>query len=176
MYTAPSLLMSGQRLACGFMSGVLSRQRLACCCCSWAAVPVPAYASLWIPADTSIDASWKWIPGSQTAHLKLGWACQTALKRGCEAECSVSPICFSVVVQLLSHVWLFVTLWTQHARFLCPSLSPWVCSDSCSLSWWCHPTILSSVIPFSSCFSLFQHQALFQQVGFLHQMAKVLEL
>ena len=31
----------------------------------------------------------------------------------------------------------------------CPSLSPWVCSVSCPLSWWWHPTISSSVIPFS---------------------------
>ena len=34
--------------------------------------------------------------------------------------------------------------------FICPSLSPWVCSDSYHLSWWCHPTISSSVTPFSS--------------------------
>ena len=27
----------------------------------------------------------------------------------------------------------------------------WVCSDICALNWWCHPTIMSSVIPFSSC-------------------------
>ena len=33
----------------------------------------------------------------------------------------------------------------------CPSLSPKVCSDSYPLSWWCHPTISSSVNPFSSC-------------------------
>ena len=38
----------------------------------------------------------------------------------------------------------------QHARLLCPSLSPQVCSNSCPLSQWCHPTISSSVIPFSS--------------------------
>ena len=31
----------------------------------------------------------------------------------------------------------------QHARLPCPSLSPWVCSNSCPLSWWCHPTISS---------------------------------
>ena len=37
----------------------------------------------------------------------------------------------------------------QHARFLCPSLPPWVCSNSCPLTWWCHPTILSSVTLFS---------------------------
>ena len=39
----------------------------------------------------------------------------------------------------------------QHTRLPCPSVSPGVCSDSCLLSWWCHPTISSSVAPFSSC-------------------------
>ena len=39
----------------------------------------------------------------------------------------------------------------QLARLLCPSLSPRVCSNSSPLSRWCHPTILSSVVPFSSC-------------------------
>jgi len=39
----------------------------------------------------------------------------------------------------------------QHARLSCPSLSPGVCSNSCPLSPWCHPTISSSVTPFSSC-------------------------
>ena len=38
----------------------------------------------------------------------------------------------------------------QHAGLPCPSLSPWVCSNSCSLSQWCHPTISSSVVLFSS--------------------------
>ena len=39
----------------------------------------------------------------------------------------------------------------QHARLPCPSLSPGVCSNSCPLSRWCHPTISSSIVPFSSC-------------------------
>ena len=39
----------------------------------------------------------------------------------------------------------------QHARLPCPSLPPRVCSNSCPLSWWCHPIISSSVVPFSSC-------------------------
>ena len=39
----------------------------------------------------------------------------------------------------------------QHTRFPWPSLSPRVCSNSHPLSWWCHPTILSSVVPFTSC-------------------------
>ena len=39
----------------------------------------------------------------------------------------------------------------QHARLPCPSPSPRVCSNSCPFSWWCHPTISSSVATFSSC-------------------------
>ena len=43
----------------------------------------------------------------------------------------------------------------QHTRLPCPSLSPEVCSNSCPLSQWCHPTISSSIIPFSSCLQSF---------------------
>ena len=39
----------------------------------------------------------------------------------------------------------------QHASLPCSSPSPRACSNSCPLSQWCHPTISSSVIPFSSC-------------------------
>ena len=38
----------------------------------------------------------------------------------------------------------------QHARPPCPSPPPRLYSNSCPLSWWCHPTISSSVVPFSS--------------------------
>ena len=50
----------------------------------------------------------------------------------------------------------------QHARFPCPSPSPKVCSNSCPLSWCCHPTISSSVVPFSSCLQSFQASGSFQ--------------
>ena len=46
------------------------------------------------------------------------------------------------------------SLWThklQHARPRCPSPTPGVYPNSCPSSWWCHPTISSSVAPFSSC-------------------------
>ena len=36
----------------------------------------------------------------------------------------------------------------QYTRLPCPSPSFWACSNSCSLSWWCHQTISSSVVPF----------------------------
>ena len=52
---------------------------------------------------------------------------------------------------LLSSVWIFVTHGLQHATLLCPSLSPGVCANSCPLSQWSYPTILSSVTSFSSC-------------------------
>ena len=42
-----------------------------------------------------------------------------------------------------------------HARPPCPSPTPRPCSNSCPLSQWCHPTILSNVIPFSSCLQSF---------------------
>ena len=54
------------------------------------------------------------------------------------------------LVESLSCVWLFVTLWTAARQSSCPSPTPRVYSNSCPLSQWCHPTISSSVIPFSS--------------------------
>ena len=55
-----------------------------------------------------------------------------------------------VVVALLSHIRLFASPWIAARRLPCPSLTPRTCSNSCPLSQWCHPTISSSVAPFSS--------------------------
>ena len=60
----------------------------------------------------------------------------------------------------------------QHARLPCPSPSPGACSSLCPLSLWCLPTISSS----PPAFDLSKHQDLFQWVGSLHYVAKVLEL
>ena len=43
----------------------------------------------------------------------------------------------------------------QHTRRPCPSPTPGAWSNSCPSSWWCHPTISSSVVPFSSCLQSF---------------------
>ena len=64
----------------------------------------------------------------------------------------------------------------QHARPLSLSPTPRVHPNPCPSSQWCHPTISSSVIPFSSHSQSFQHQGPFQWVSSSHQMAKVLEL
>ena len=50
----------------------------------------------------------------------------------------------------------------QHTRSPCPSPTPGVYSNSCPLSWWCYPTISSSVIPFSSCLQSFPATGSFQ--------------
>ena len=50
----------------------------------------------------------------------------------------------------------------QHARPPCPSPTPGVYSNPCPLSQWCHPTISSSVIPFSSCLQSFPASGSFQ--------------
>ena len=57
------------------------------------------------------------------------------------------------LAQLLTCGRLCLIPWT--ARLACPSLSPRVCSNSCPLIWWCHPTISSSVTPFSFCLQSF---------------------
>ena len=50
----------------------------------------------------------------------------------------------------------------QHSRPPCPSPTPRVYPDSCPLSWWCHPTISSSVVPFSACPQSFPASRSFQ--------------
>ena len=50
----------------------------------------------------------------------------------------------------------------QHARLSCPSPTPGACSNWCSLSQWCHPTISFSVIPFSFCLQSFPASGSFQ--------------
>ena len=59
------------------------------------------------------------------------------------------------VVLLLSCVHSWWPHGLQHARPPCPSPTPGVYSNSCPWSQWCHPTISSSVIPFSSCIQSF---------------------
>ena len=53
--------------------------------------------------------------------------------------------------QLLICAQLFATPWTAACQASCPSISPGVCSNTCPLNWWYHPTISFSFAPFSSC-------------------------
>ena len=72
------------------------------------------------------------------------------------------PLCFCMseiwqadlkFTLLFSHLVMSDSLWPQglqHTRLPCPSPTPGACSNLCPLTQWCHPTISSSVIPFSS--------------------------
>ena len=83
---------------------------------------------------------------------------------------------FIVVVPSLSHVQLFVTPWTAACQAALSFTVSWSLLKLMSIESWSHPTISSSVTPFSSCPQSFQHRGLLQCVGSLHQVVKVLEL
>ena len=78
---------------------------------------------------------------------------------------SRSVVCNSVQLQGL-----------QHTRLPCPPPYRRACSNACSLSQWCNPTISSSVIPFSSHLQSFPASGSFLWVSSSQQVAKVLEL
>ena len=68
-----------------------------------------------------------------------------------------------------SHSVVSNSLWpheSQHARPPCPSPTPGVYPNSYPLSWWYHPTISSSVVPFSSCLQSFPASGSFQMSQF----------
>ena len=56
----------------------------------------------------------------------------------------------------------------QHAWLPCPSAAPGAYSNSCPLSWWCHPTISSWVRPFLLLFSIFPSIRVFSSESALH--------
>ena len=64
--------------------------------------------------------------------------------------------CLLIVIQFSSVIQSCPTLYEpMYSRLPCPSPTPGTCSNSCPLSQWCHSTILSSAIPFSSCLQTF---------------------
>ena len=84
-----------------------------------------------------------------------------------KVKTSVVPFIFEIPflsysVQLFSHVWLFVIPRTAAHQATCPSPTPRAYSNSRPSSWWCHPTILSSVVPFSPCLQSFPGSESFQ--------------
>ena len=85
---------------------------------------------------------WTRCPATSPALMVL--VSVKAIHPSCPAQCRVNALLlFSSLVMsnsLQSHE-------RQHTRLPCPSLSPGVCSNSCPLSWWCHPVISSSVTP-----------------------------
>ena len=85
-------------------------------------------------------------------------------------DCSVQ---FSSVQ--FSHSAMSNSLWShglQHARLPCPSPSPGAYSNSCPSSQWCHPTISSCVIPFSSCLQPFPASGSFLMSQFFSSLGQ----
>ena len=69
-------------------------------------------------------------------------------------------------VQSLSHVWLFATPWTTACQASLSITNSGAYSNLRPSSWWCHPTISSSVIPFSSRLQSFPSSGSFQMSQF----------
>ena len=157
--------------------------------------PVP---SLWVDRPSGVGSEWPSISGQTHTLRRAGVSQLGSADTGLRAA-AVQPrlaVQLALVVRLVS--FLFSTPperfslvqfssvhsvmsdslgphESQHARPPCPSQTPGVYSNSCPSSWWCHPAISSSVVPFSSCPNPSQHQGLFQWVNSLHEVAKVLE-
>ena len=84
---------------------------------------------------------------------RLGALASPGWEFGYRLRILIKAFLFNWLFLLLSHSVVSDSLWPhglQHSRLPCPSLSPWVYSNSCPLSQWCHPTISSSVVPFFS--------------------------
>ena len=64
----------------------------------------------------------------------------------------------------------------QHTRLPCPSPTPGAYSNLCPLSWWCHPTISSFGIPFSSCLQSFPASGSFQMSQFFSSNGQSIEV
>ena len=128
---------------------------------------------VWERLDTIVALK---MEGPHEKEYGSPWVAESNPSTLADTSQNIVPQSFSSVQ--FSHSVVCDSLWPyglQHARPPCPSPTPGACSNSCPLSWWCHPAISSSVIPFSPAFNLSQPQDLFQWVSSSHQVAKVLE-
>ena len=126
------------------------------CCCS-VTQSCPTFCDV-------MDCS---MPGSSVLHLlefaqiRVHWVSDTIKPSHPLLPLLLPSVFPSYLLRLLllfSCSVVFNSLWPyelQHASLPCPSPSPGACSHSRPLSWWCHPTNLSSVVPFSSCLQSF---------------------
>ena len=109
------------------------RQRLYC------SLKQEGVAGMWSPANR-----WLYIQNDKFfQHLRKRVLLQIGKNPLCGPQSSSVHFSLSVMSDFLRPHGL------QHSRLRCPSPTPGACSNSCLLSWWCHPNISSSVIPFS---------------------------
>ena len=128
---------------------------------------VPGILLEWVAM--SFSNAWKWKVKVKSVNICI--YCKIII------TISLFNICPHISVQF-SHSVISDSLQPhglQHARLPCPSPTPGAYSNSCPLSWWCHPAISSSVVPSPPASNLSQHQGLFRWDSSSHQVAKVLE-
>ena len=111
-------------------------------------------------------ALWAAVSGVSQSRTRLKWlssSSREAIFHTClsfnVSYCSLQFSCSVVSDSLWPHG-------LQHTRLPCTSPTPRACSNSCPSSRWCHPTISSSVIPFSSCLQYFPASGSFQMNKF----------
>ena len=113
----------------------------------WSELSFPTTGDLLHPGMNLGLLNWQ-VDSLPLSHLR-----SPSLSRNCSNLNSYHQYISSV--QSLSHVQLFATSWTA-ARQASPfSPTPGACSKTCTLSWWCHPIISSSDVPFVSCLQSF---------------------
>ena len=124
---------------------------------------------------------WHFIKNQVTTNVRIYYWTFYPLSLICKSV--FAPIPYSLDLLLFSCSVMSNSLWPyglQRARLPCPSPSPRACSNSGPLSQWCHPTISSSVFPFSPCLLSFPASGklthLFQWVSSSYHVAKVLKL
>ena len=107
------------------------------------------------------------VPNQELNPCPLQWKCEvfTGLLGKSQSHELLRNGSFLVDSVQLSHSVVSNSLWPheqQHARPPYPSPTAGVYPNPCSLCWWCHPTISSSVVPFSSCPQSFPASGSFQ--------------
>ena len=122
----------------------------------------------WLPEGRGMGKLMKYFSRSLTCGMKLGSL--------------FFPDCIGSYIRILISVQFSCSVMSnslrpqglQHAKPLCPSTTPRVYSNSCPLSWWCHPTISSSVVPFSSYLQSFPASGSFSMSQFFASGGQVL--
>jgi len=148
----------------------------------WKSVTISIYVHSWLlEVGYGPGRSLQMCGGSTTTELKPRRFLEVCVKRDTHTSCSW--------MNLEEHKWPFCSLflcgsWREvefpvqssrsvvsnslrshgprHSRPPCPTPTPGVYSNTCPLSWWYHPTISSSVVPFSSCLQSFPASGSFQ--------------
>ena len=126
----------------------------------------------WTELDWNLVTKTKSVHWLHLPPLEVDWPQRFVF--GCKSIYRITLSIFTVYLSPFSSVQFTCSvmsdsLWPhglQHARVPCPSPTPRIYSNSCSMSQWCHPTISSSVVPFSSCLQSFPVSGSFQMSQF----------